>query len=151
MGAGLLNQLSEGSNPSGGAINNYMSKYWFDYVKHCYDLVVESEGHTLILEHEVEAYVVHLMARNFERVDIGNQAIAIKMLEAVNKKQKQELIAVADECLLIHSYPFKRQRWPSATYYQDMGTIAYGMANHIMEEHFVPAGQVLNAIFKRVR
>lgn len=127
-----------------------MSKYWFDYVKHCYDLVIESEGRTeLILNHEVEAYVVHLMARNFERTDIGTQAVALLMMQALNSGGKDELVTVADECLLIHSYPFKRQRWPTATYYQDMGTTAYGLAGHIMEEHFVPAGRVLNAIFRR--
>lgn len=127
-----------------------MSKYWFDYVKHCYDLVVESEGLTeLVLDHEVEAYVVHLMARNFERTDIGTQAVALLMMQALNSGGKDSLVTVADECLLIHSYPFKRQRWPTATYYQDMGTTAYGLAGHIMEDHFVPAGRVLNAIFRR--
>lgn len=128
-----------------------MSKYWFDYVKHCYDLVIESEGRTeLILDHEVEAHVVHLMAKNFERTDIGNDAVAIKMLTVINTGKRSELVDVADECLLIHSYPFKKQRWPSPTYYQDMGTTAYGLAGHIMEEHFVPAGHVLNAIFRRM-
>ena len=125
-------------------------KYWLDYVRHCYDLVLESEGHTdLILDHEVEAYVVHLMARNFERTDIGQVAVAIKMMQALNEGGKSSLVEVADECLLIHSYPLKRQRWPTATYYQDMGMTAYGMAGHIMEEHFIPAGRILNAIFRR--
>ena len=125
-------------------------KYWLDYVRHCYDLVLESEGRTdLILDHEVEAYVVHLMARNFERTDIGQVAVAIKMMQALNEGGKSSLVEVADECLLIHSYPLKRQRWPTATYYQDMGMTAYGMAGHIMEEHFIPAGRVLNAIFRR--
>jgi hypothetical protein len=127
-----------------------MSKHWFEYVKSCYDLVIESEGRThLILEHEVEAYVVHLMARNFERTDIGNIAVSIQVLTALQKRRREELIATADECLLIHSFPLKRGRWPSETYYQDIGTTAYGMAGHIMEEHFVPAGQVINSIFKK--
>ena len=128
-----------------------MSKYWFDYVKHCYDLVVESQGRSdFILDHEVEAYVVHLMARNFERSDIGETAVAIQLMQALNSGIKEKLLPIADECLLIHSYPFKRQRWPTPTYYQDMGTTAYGMAGHIMEEHFVPASQVLSSIFKRI-
>jgi len=128
-----------------------MNKHWFDYVKSCYDLVLESEGLTqLVLEHEVEAYVVHLLARNFERTDIGSNAVAIAMMEAINAKSRDNLISVADECLLIHSYPFRRNRWPSMKYYQDMGTTAYGLAGHMMEDHFIPAGQVLNTIFKRV-
>ena len=135
----------------GPQINICMSKYWLDYVKHCYDLVVESEGLTAIsLDHEVEAHVVHLMARNFERTDIGNVAVAISLMQAINSGNRDNLVNVADECLLIHSYPFRKQRWPSATYYQDMGTTAYGLAGHALEEHFVPAGVVLNSIFRRV-
>ncbi len=131
-------------------INISMSKFWLDYVKSCYDLVVESEGMThLILDHEVEAYVVHLMARNFERTDIGSNAIAISLMTALNSGSKDTLISVADECLIIHSYPFKRKKWPTPTYYQDMGTTAYGLAGHMMEEHFVPAGIILGAIFKK--
>lgn len=127
-----------------------MSKHWFDYVKSCYDLVLESEGNTnLFLNHEVEAYVVHLMARNFERTDIGERPVAIMLMEALNQGQKDNIVAVGDECLLIHSYPFKRNKWPSPSYYSDMGTVAYGMSNHMMEEHFHTAGHVLHAIFKR--
>ena len=127
-----------------------MDKYWFEYVKHCYDLVVESEGLTeLILDHEVEAYLVHLMARNFKRNDIGQTAIAISIMEAMQSRDRKDLVAVGDECLIIHSYPFRQNRWPSPTYYQDMGQIAYGMADHIMEQNFVPAGRILSAIFRR--
>ncbi len=127
-----------------------MSKHWFDYVKSCYDLVIQSEGVTeTMLPHETEAYVVHLMARNFERTDIGEKAIAIQMLEAMQTRKKENLLSVADECLLINSYPLKKQRWPSETYYVDMGTIAYGYANHTMEEYFIPASKILNAIFSR--
>jgi hypothetical protein len=127
-----------------------MNNYWFDYVKSCYDLVVETEGLTdLVLEHEVEAYVVHLMANNFKNNIIGNTAIAISMMTAMQSGKRADFLTVGDECLLIHSYPLKQRRWPTLTYYHDMGTTAYGMANHIMEEHFEPAGKVLNAIFRR--
>jgi len=125
-----------------------MSKYWLEYVKSCYDLVVESEGHAhLILDHEVEAYVVHLMAKNFERTDIGQIAIAIQMLSVLQSGTRDQLLPVADECLLIYSYPLKRASWPSPNYYRDMGITAYGLAGHIMERHFEPAGKILSAIF----
>ena len=80
-----------------------MGKYWLDYVKHCYDLVVESEQTTrLALEHDIEAYVVHLMAKNFERTDIGSTAIAPQLLAATRHGgQGDKLVAVADECLLV--------------------------------------------------
>lgn len=127
-----------------------MSKYWLDYVKSCYDLVLESEGLTAInLSHDVEAYVVHLMAKNFERTNIGSEPVAISLLSAVHSSQIQKLLDVADECLLIHSYPLKRHRWPSNNYYLDMGTTAYGLAHHIMEHNFESSSKVLSAIFRR--
>ena len=126
-----------------------MSK-WFDYVKSCYDLVIESEGLlNVMLEHDVEAYVVHLMANNFTRNDIGVKIISVELLEAMQSGNKERYKDVGDECLLIHSYPLKKQKWPSNTYYRDMGMIAYGYANHMMEEHFVPASKVLTAVFNR--
>ena len=124
--------------------------HWFEYVKGCYDLVLESEEFTnLRLDHEIESYIVHLMARNFNRTDIGNDAIAIKMLEAVQTGKKDNLIAVADECLLIHSYPLRKSKWPTSTYYQDIGITAYGMADHVMEFNFTLSARVLSAIFRR--
>lgn len=124
--------------------------HWFEYVKSCYDLVTESENITKItLKVEVETYVVHLMARNFERIDIGKEAIAIQLLEAINTGRTDRLLTVADECLLIHSYPLRRSKWPSSTYYQDMGITAYGLANHIMEYNFDTSSKVLSTIFKR--
>ena len=84
-------------------------EYWFDYVKGCYDLVIESENLTKTVPTiEVESYIVHLMAKNFKRTDIGNEAIAIKMLEAVSTGKAAQLLTVADECLLIHSFPLRQ-------------------------------------------
>lgn len=124
--------------------------HWFDYVKSCYDLVLESEGKTnIFLEHEVEAYVVHLMAKNFNRVNIGQESIAIQMLEAIQKGGKEKLTQAGDECLIIHSYPLKQAKWPTKSYYLDMGLIAYGMAGHMMEKNFVSASTILYHIFNR--
>lgn len=125
-------------------------KYWFEYVKHCYDLVVESEGNSqLVLEHEVEAYVVHLMAKNFNRVDIGSNPIAIQVMTALNSPNKEKYLAAADECLLIHSFPLKQTKWPTKTYYLEMGSVAYGLAGHMMEKHVEPATKIMSGIFAR--
>ena len=128
-----------------------MSKYWLDYVKSCYDLIVESEGSTrIILDHDVEAYVVHVMANNFERTDIGVNPVALQILQAAQNNSRLDLLRAADECLLIHSYPLRRTRWPSDNYYRDMGITAYGLANHVMERHFEAAGIVLTALFRKM-
>lgn len=121
-------------------------KYWQEYIRVAYDLVLESEGRTgTFLEDEVEAYLVHLFAKNFNRTDIGEQPIAIQILSS------QKYQPIADECLLINSFPLKKQRWPSDTYYIDMGTIAYGLADlPKMEQNFENASRVLHTIFKRI-
>lgn len=110
---------------------------------------MESEGATVVLEHDVEVYIVHMMAKYFDCPTIGERAMAIAMMEAMQTRNREKYLSVGDECLLIHSYPLKKQRWPSDTYYQDLGTTAYGMAGHIMERHFVPASRVITGIFNR--
>lgn len=125
-----------------------MSRYWQEYVRAAYDLILESEGQVAVyLDHDVEAYVVHLFAKNFERTDIGDVAIAIKMLNVQNRAEYQP---IGDECLLVNSWPIKRRRWPSDTYYKEMGCIAYGMAglNH-MESNFDLASKVLHKVFSK--
>jgi hypothetical protein len=127
-----------------------MNKFWFEYVKSCYDLVLESEKTTsIILDHEVEAYIVHLLAKNFERTDIGDNIMALQIMEALHKKNNSELLSIGDECLLIYSYPFRKSKWPSNDYYKDIGIIAYGLANHIMEKHFNLASKILYTVFNK--
>lgn len=127
-----------------------MSKHWLEYRKAAYDLILESEGVTAIhLDNEVEAYIVHLFASNFNRTDIGDKPVAIQLLTAMqNGKDYQP---IGDECLLINSFPFRRCKWPSETYFRDMGQIAYGMANLTkMEQNFEMASRVLHSVFKKI-
>jgi hypothetical protein len=121
--------------------------HWQEYVRAAYDLIIESEGlSATFLDHEVEAYIVHLFAKNFNRTDIGDTPVAIQILSTTNYQP------IGDECLLINSFPLKKRRWPSNTYYVEMGTIAYGMANlTLMEQNFENASKVLHTVFKRIR
>jgi hypothetical protein len=119
---------------------------WQEFVKASYDLVMESESLSkTYLQDEVETYLVHLLAKNFNKLNIDNEAIAIQILSGTNYQH------IGDECLLINSYPLSRRRWPTNTYYRDMGTIAYGMANMtVMENNFDPASLVLHTLFNRI-
>lgn len=121
-------------------------EHWYEYVRAAYDLILESEGQTAVyLDADVEQYIVHVFAKNFTRTDIGNEPIAIKMLTSNNYQP------IADECLLINSMGLKRRRWPSDTYYIEMGQTAYGLANiEIMEHNFENASRVLNTVFKKI-
>lgn len=120
--------------------------FWQDYIRAAYDLILESEGQSsTYLDNDVEAYIVHLFAKNFCRTDIGVEPIAIQILSTKNYQP------IADECLLINSYPLKKRRWPSETYYVEMGTTAYGLANlPKMETHFEDASKVLHTVFRKI-
>lgn len=121
---------------------------WFDYVKVGYDLVTEHAAILSVnLDHIAESQIVHIFARNLKRTDIGTQPIATLMMEAVQANDKKALGTVADECLLIQSFPLRKHRWPSDTYYIDMGIIGYGLAgNTVMENNFIPASKILNSM-----
>jgi hypothetical protein len=123
-------------------------RHWQEYLKVSYDLILESEGQTKIfLANEVEAYLVHLFARNFERTDIYQEAIALRMLSV---KKRDEYLPIADECLIIDSWPIKHKKWPSENYFKDMGSIAYGLAGlSYMEQNFTYASVVLRQVLNK--
>lgn len=125
--------------------------YWMKYVNSCYNLIIESEDEVKIkLDMDVQAHIVHLMAKNMDNFYVTGEPIAIKFLEAINKKKyKEEFILIGDECLLIHSFPLKYSKWPNPQYYRDIGVTSYNMAEHIMAKNFESAGRVLAAVFNR--
>lgn len=105
-------------------------KYWQEYVKSSYELVFEAEGKSkTYLDEHVESYLVRLLAKWFDRNDIPpDTPVAILLMTAMQKPKQHELANVADICLFYDSFKIKQPRWPSQTYYKDMGTTAYGMA-----------------------
>ena len=123
---------------------------WFDYVKVGYELVTEHASLMAVkLDHHTECQIVHIFAKNLKRTDIGIYPVATQLMAAVQINDKQALSKVGDECLIIQSFPLRFHRWPSDSYYIDMGTIGYGLAgNNIMEKHFVTASKILNSMFK---
>ena len=100
------------------------------YVKSSYELILSAESRVnLNLDHETEAFLVHALARYWEKPDIPRDAIAISLMSAMQltgDARKSELQTVAEEAILIDGFQFKRGRWPSASYYQDMAQIALG-------------------------
>ena len=105
-------------------------KYWMDYVKASYEVILYGESKAGInLEHEVEAFVVHTFARYMENPRIPTDAIAIQLMESLNKTgdtRKQHLQKVAEECILIDGLDLNCRKWPSQNYFVDMGKVALG-------------------------
>ena len=107
-------------------------KYWQDYVRSSYEMVLEAEGKSATyLNQDVESYLVHLLARWFDKNDVPpDTPVAILLMTAMQapREKDRQLAKVADVCLFYDSFKIKQRRWPSINYYKDMGTIAYGMA-----------------------
>lgn len=127
-------------------------KHWEAYVKASYELVMETEQkQALILDHELEAYIVHVIARNFERTDIGSEPIATQIMQAMMHKDHPQMRKLADECLLIDSYPMRRHSWPSDDYYRQMGVMAYNfVGNNVLSNNFQLASKILRLMFQKV-
>lgn len=103
-------------------------KYWLEYVRASYEIIMLAEQRSSItLEHEVEAFVVHTLARYMENPNIPTDSISIKIMTAVNQKgniRKQKLQEIAEECILINGFGLNNRRWPSSDYYSQMGKLA---------------------------
>lgn len=111
-------------------MNNYLT-----YVKHSYEVILEAENKLCVnLEHNTEAYVVHLFARYLDKPNINKEPVCLKIMEGVGlpKQQKRTMLqSAADECLLINGLELAKNRWPSNDYYVDMGTLAYDQIAYI--------------------
>lgn len=103
-------------------------KHFLEYVKHSYDLIIEIESKTkVILDHEVEAFIVHTFAKYMENPYIPTEKIAIKMLSTTGETgeiRKQHFQEIAEECLLIDGLKLNHTKWPTNKYFKDMGILA---------------------------
>ena len=119
---------------------------WQPYVRAGWEIVTEAQGISkTYLQPDVEAFLVHTIARTFERTDIWEEPVAIKILTAQTKPgltKRIELRSVGEECLFIDAWEIKQRRWPSPRYFQEMGSIAFGMASIATE----PVDQMLELV-----
>lgn len=103
--------------------------HFLTYVKHSYQVILDAEASLCVsLEHDTEAYMVHLFARYLDNPNINREPVCIKIMEGINQpkeSKRKTLQSAADECLLIDGFGLAKNRWPSESYYKDMGTMAY--------------------------
>lgn len=101
---------------------------WAEYVKASYDLVMEAQSRaSTVLDYDVSAFVVHTVAKYMTTPINTDEAVAIKLLQAVNApraQRKPALLSVCEECVLIDGLQLHRNRWVSSDYYKNMGIIA---------------------------
>jgi len=131
-------------------------KYWYEYVRSSYDLILEAEGKTkTYLTEDIESYLVRLLARWFDKPEIPpDTPIAILLMQAMQDKNSKQLVETADICLFYDGFKIKQRLWPSSNYYRDMGTMAYGMAYvsskddlyNQLENNFITCSKILSTI-----
>lgn len=101
---------------------------WAEYVKASYELVMEAQCRAnTVLDYDVGAFVVHTFAKYMATPINTHEAVAIKLLQAVNiprSIRKPALLEVCEECVLIDGLQLNRNRWVSSDYYKNMGIIA---------------------------
>jgi hypothetical protein len=131
---------------------------WEVYVKESYQLIKEAEQSlTVNLEQNVEAYVVHLFAHFLDKPNVNTEPLGVKLLSAAvlpMPQRKQILKSVGDECLLIDAMEWNKRRWPSDTYYAEIGCSAYMSRAYIqqpVEEVFDNLAVEFNAASKVLR
>jgi hypothetical protein len=114
---------------------------WDTYVRESYDLIKHAETElTVTLSEQVEAYLVHLFAHFMDKPLVNTVPVCVKLLTATTLPttiKKEVFKSVGDECLLINSMEWGSHRWPSKTYYAEMGQMAYmnrAYTNHPVEE-----------------
>jgi hypothetical protein len=128
-------------------------QHWQPYVRAGWEIVVEAQGASqTFLEPDVEAFLVHTVARTIDRTNIWDEPIAIKLLTAQSlpgSKRKPIMRTIGEECLFIDAWGIKQPRWPSPSYFADMGEIAFGIASTSTN----PADELLELVstnFKRM-
>ena len=111
---------------------NTCMDHWQSYIRASWELVLEAEGRSHeYLDEGIESFLVHTMARNFENLSLWEKPIGVTMLEAKHmpgQKRKETMRRVGEECLIIDAWQLKQRRWPTPTYFREMGSMAFGFA-----------------------
>jgi hypothetical protein len=114
---------------------------WQPYIKASWEMVMAAEGKTLLmLDEELESYLVHMMARNFRNAQ--KMPPEIICLELGRARSAADYRDIGDSCLFVDAWNVKRARLVSHDYYQRMGQIAY--------THAAVASRPFDAFLERV-
>jgi hypothetical protein len=97
---------------------------WQPYIKASWEMVMAAEGRTqVLLDEELESYLVHMMARNFR--NSTRMPPDIICLELGRARSAEDYRDIGDSCLFVDAWNVRRARLVSSDYYQRMGQIAY--------------------------
>jgi hypothetical protein len=123
------------------------------------NIIHEAElANSIILSHELEAYVVMLMLRYMDKPELAREIIATKLLEGLNNtpaKRESSLQKVGDICLLFSGlFPgLAEKRLVKISYFINIGRGAYATVSRtsndifsLLSQQFVAIMDVLQSI-----
>ncbi len=99
---------------------------WQPYIKASWEMVMAAEGKTqTILDEELEAYLVQMMARNFRNKDIPPDIVCLELGKA---RYSEDFRNIGDSCLFVDAWRIRPARLVAKDYYLKIGQGAYGYA-----------------------
>ena len=99
---------------------------WQPYIKASWEMVMAAEGRTqTMLEQDLEAYLVQMMARNFRNKSMPPDIVCLELAKA---RQAQDFRNIGDGCLFVDAWRIRPARLVSQDYYLKIGQVAYSRA-----------------------
>jgi hypothetical protein len=118
---------------------------WQPYIRASWEIVMECENRCqLFLDEELEAYLVHMMARNFRKQDFPPEIVCLEFTRA---RTSEDFRQIGDSCLFVDAWDIRRAALVGRDYYEKMGQAAYSYAASVAR----PADQLLNRIAREFR
>lgn len=113
---------------------------WQPYIRASWEIVMECESRSqLFLDEELEAYLVHMMARNFRQQDFPPEIVCLEFTRA---RTSEEFRQIGDSCLFVDAWDIRRATLVGRDYYEKMGQTAYAYAASVAR----PMDQLLHRI-----
>ena len=99
---------------------------WQPYIRASWEIVMECESRSQVfLDEELEAYLVHMMARNFRRRDFPPDIVCLEFARA---RSPEDFRQIGDSCLFVDAWDIRRARLVGRDYYEKLGQAAYAHA-----------------------
>lgn len=126
--------------------------HWQPYIKASWELVLQAEGKAEVtLDDSLEAYLVHMMARNFRNPNLPPEIICLEFPAA---RTPEDFRQIGDSCLFVDAWRVRKARLVSSDYYQNLGRIAYAsaaLASRPIDEMFEQVAQAFPMLSRVLR
>lgn len=113
---------------------------WQPYIRASWEIIMECESRSQVfLDAELEAYLVHMMARNFRMQNFPPEIVCLEFTRA---RSPEEFRQIGDGCLFVDAWDIRRAKLVGHDYYAQMGQTAYSCAASVSR----PMDRLLNRI-----